>query len=280
MRLINRDFVAKQGEVERRGQARGARSHHRNFLARGRHLARRDAVRHFVKAVREEDGVRDQPVHFAHVHRFVHGVAAATIIAGVLADAARGGRQGVIEDDGFKGFVQPPFLVKLEEAGNVHVQRATVLARGKRQVLADAGAAPVRAQMVFKLMAEMPHGGEHRIGRRLPQPAQGGIANHAPQLVQRVQILFRPLPLGELVEDAEGLVQSHAAGYALAAGLGMGELDEVAGDVHHAVVVVHHHHAAGAHDGAEFRQRLVIHRRVEHLLRVCIRPKVRRFAPP
>ena len=47
----------------------------------------------------------------------------------------------------------------------------------------------------------------------------------------------------------------------------MGELDEVAGDVHHAVVFIHHHHAAGAHDGADLGQGLVVHRGVEHLLR-------------
>ena len=35
----------------------------------------------------------------------------------------------------------------------------------------------------------------------------------------------------------------------------MGEFDEVAGDVDHAVVVVHHHHAARAHDRAELPQR-------------------------
>ena len=47
----------------------------------------------------------------------------------------------------------------------------------------------------------------------------------------------------------------------------MRELDEVAGHIHHAVVFIHHHDAAGAHDGAELRQGLVVHRGVEHLLR-------------
>ena len=47
----------------------------------------------------------------------------------------------------------------------------------------------------------------------------------------------------------------------------MRELDEEAGDVHHAVVFVQHHHAARSHDGAELRQRLVIHRGIEHFAR-------------
>ncbi len=34
------------------------------------------------------------------------------------------------------------------------------------------GAAAMGAQMILKFVMEVPHGGEHRIGRRLPQPAQ------------------------------------------------------------------------------------------------------------
>ena len=73
------------------------------------------------------------------------------------------------------------------------------------------------------------------------------------------------VPLGEAVQHPQGLVQADAAGDALAAALRVGELDEVAGDVHHAVVFVHHDHAARAHDRAELRERLVVDRRVEHV---------------
>ena len=45
----------------------------------------------------------------------------------------------------------------------------------------------------------------------------------------------------------------------------MREFDEVAGHIDHAVVFVHDHHAAGAHDGADLRQALVVDGRVEHL---------------
>lgn len=46
----------------------------------------------------------------------------------------------------------------------------------------------------------------------------------------------------------------------------MGEFDEVAGDVHHAIVFIHHHHAARAHDGAELHEGFVVHRGIEHFL--------------
>ena len=105
------------------------------------------------------------------------------------------------------------------------------------------------------------------LGAVWPRPHREVSRIMRPSSSSRSRSSFGALAVGELVQDAQGLVQADAAGDAFAAGFGVGELDEVAGDVHHAVVFVHHHHAAGAHDGAELRQRFVIHRRVEHLLR-------------
>ena len=129
------------------------------------------------------------------------------------------------------------------------------------------GAAALGADVVLELVAEVPHRGQQRIGRGLSQAAERGVADHAAHFVQPVEIGLGGAPARERVQDAQRLVQAHAAGNALAAGFRVGELDEVAGHVHHAVVFIHHHHAARAHDGAELRQRLVIHRGIEHLLR-------------
>ncbi len=146
------------------------------------------------------------------------------------------------------------------------MQRATVLTGRKGQVLAHAGTAAVSSQVVFEFVTEVPHRGEHGIGGRLPQPAQRGVADHSAQFVQGVQILFRSLPSRELVQDAERLIESHAAGHTLAARLRVSKLDEIAGDVHHAVVVIHYDHAARAHNGAKLGQTFIVHRRIEHFL--------------
>ena len=69
---------------------------------------------------------------------FVDAGAAAAVVARMLADAAGGGRQRIVHDHGLERVLQPVFLVQLQEARDVHVQRAGVLARRKRQVLADA----------------------------------------------------------------------------------------------------------------------------------------------
>ena len=49
---------------------------------------------------------------------------------------------------------------------------------------------------------------------------------------------------------------------AFAAGLIPGEVQEILGDVHHAILFVHDDHAAGTHDGAQGRQGVVVHRRI------------------
>ena len=73
--------------------------------------------------------------------------------------------------------------------------------------------------MVFKLLAEVPHGGEHRIGRRLSKAAERAVANVTAQLVQGFQMLRRARAFGNAVQDAQTLVQANSARNAFAAGL-------------------------------------------------------------
>ena len=104
-------------------------------------------------------------------------------------------------------------------------------------------------------------------GAVCPSPHSEHSRMYAAQFVEHFQVRLRARAFRDSVQDAQRLVQSHAARNALAARLGVGELDEVPRHIHHAVVFVHHHHAARAHDRAQLRQALVIHRRVEHLVR-------------
>ena len=159
------------------------------------------------------------------------------------------------------------FLVELQEARNVHVQRTTVLARRQCQILTNAGVAALLADVVLEFVAEVAQRGQHGVGRGLAETAERRVADHPSQFVEFVQVLLAAFAFGDAREGAQRLVQSDAARRAVAAGFGAGELDEIAGDVDHAVVVVHHHHAARAHDRAEFSQRFVINRRIEHVVR-------------
>ncbi len=73
-------------------------------------------------------------------------------------------------------------------------------------------------------------------------------------------------PSGDAVQDAQFFVQAHAAGNTFATRFRIRELDEVAGNIDHAVVFVHHDHAARAHDRAELCEALVIDGGIEHFM--------------
>ena len=261
------DVMAEHGEIEGRGEAGGTGAGDGNLAAGGRKTALENALEHGVEAVGLEDGVGDEAMHFAHVHDFIEGLAAAAIIAGMLADAARRGGQGIVEDHRLEGVVETARAVEREEARNVHAQRTTVLAGRQRQLLADAGAAAMRDNVVFVLVAEVANGGEHGVGRGLAEGAERTVANHAAKLIEKIEMLRCAAAGGDGVENAQGLVEADAARDAFAAGLGVREFDEVAGDVDHAVVFVHDDHAAGAHDGADLSEAFVIDRGVKHLHR-------------
>ena len=192
---------------------------------------------------------------------------AAAIVARMLTNAARRSRQRIVHDDRFKRVLEPAFLVELEEARDVHVQRTAVLARRQRQVLTDAGAAALGLDVVLEFVVEVAQRGEDRIRRSLAEPAQRRVADHPGEFVQLGEVLLAAFALGDARQRAQRLVEADPARRALAARLGAGELDEVAGDVDHAIVVVHHHHAARAHDRAELAERFVVDRRVEQFVR-------------
>ena len=259
------DFVAEHGEIEGRGEAGGTGAGHGNLAARGRKTARENALEHGVEAGRLEDGVGDEAMHLAHVDDFVEGLAAAAIVAGCWQTRPVEAGKGLSRMTDSKASSRRPSAVEREEAGNVHAQRATVLAGREREFLADAGAAAVGDNMVFVFVAEVADGGEHGIGRGLAERAERAVADHAAQLVEKIEVLRGAAAGGDGVEDAQGLVEADAAGDAFAARLGVRELDEVAGHVDHAVVFVHDDHAAGAHDGADLGEAFVVDGGVEHL---------------
>ena len=178
----------EQRQVERRGESGGAGADYRHLAIRGRQFARHNARGQGVEAVRLVDGIGDGAVHLAHVDARIQRAPPAAVVAGVLADAAGGGGQRVVHHHGFERLLDAAFLVELQEARDVHVQRATVLARRQRQVVAHAGAAAFGADVVLELVAEVAHGGQQRVGRGLSEAAERGVADHAPHLVEAVQI--------------------------------------------------------------------------------------------
>ena len=264
-RVIAGHAVPEERQVVGAGETGGAGPDDGDLLPGRLHASLAHAFDHGLEAVGQQHLVGDGAMDLAHVDGLVQGGAPAAVVAGVLADASRGGRQRVVQDDREEGVLQSVLLVELQEARDVHVQRAGVLARRERQVLAHAGPAALGQDVVLELVAVVPQAGEHRVGRALAQAAERHVTDHAAELVEGQEIAVGGRALREAVQDAQRLVEAHTAWHALAAGLGARELDEVARHVDHAVVFVHDDHAAGAHDRAQLRERLVVDRRVEHL---------------
>ena len=131
---------------------------------------------------------------------------------------------------------------------------------------ANAGPAVLVADVLDVLVAEVPDRGQHRVGGRLPQPAERRVLDHLAQLDEPLDVGLLALALADAVEDFEHPLGAHAAGDALAARLFLDEFEEEPGHVDHAAVLVHDDQAAGAHDRAQFGQRLVVQRDIEVLL--------------
>ena len=220
--FVHHHLVPQQREVERGGQAcRTGADHGDPFPGRRKPLGN-DLGRHLVEPVRQQDGIRDDAMHLAHVDRLVHRLPAAAAFAGMLADAAGGSRQRIVHDDRFERVRQTPFLVQLQEARNVHVQRTTVLARRQCQTLTNAGVAALLSNVVLEFVAKVAQRGKHGVRGGLAETAERRVADHPSQFVQFVQVLLTAFAFGDAREGAQGLVQSHPARRAFAAGFQSG----------------------------------------------------------
>ena len=182
------DVVPEHGEIERGGKACGPCTGDCNFAAGRRKSARSECAPPWVRiTVRLIHLVGDEAMHLAHVHDFIERLAAASVVARMLADAAGGCGQRVVEHDGFERVFEAAFLEEFKEARNVHAQRATVFAGRQRKLLADSGAAAMGEDVVLVLFAEVADSGEHRIGRGLAEAAERTFADHAAKFVEQCQ---------------------------------------------------------------------------------------------
>ena len=63
------------------------------------------------------------------------------------------------------------------------------------QGLADSGRTMFLQDVGLVFLPEVAQGGQNRIGRRFPQPAEGGLGNGFGQLLQKVELLRAPAAL-------------------------------------------------------------------------------------
>jgi hypothetical protein len=115
----------------------------------------------------------------------------------MLANAASGRGQRVVENDGFERIFDAFFPAEFEESRNIHSQGTAVFARGERQLLADTCTTSVLEDVIFVFFAEVSNRGEDWIRRGLAQPAKRTLANHTGEFVQKCKIFPAARALSE-----------------------------------------------------------------------------------
>ncbi len=105
-------------------------------------------------------------------------------------------------------------------------------------------------EMFFILVSEISQGGEDGVGRGLSQSTDAAFFDLCGEFFEFFEISGAALSLAESFEDPEEDFGADSAEGALAAGFGLSELEEVSGDIDHAIGVVEDDHSAGAHDCA------------------------------
>ena len=121
--------------------------------------------------------------------------------------------------------------------------------------------------MLEVFVLEVAEGGEDGVGGGLAEAAEGGLLHGAADVLDFLDVVEFALAVGDFFEEGEEGAGADAAGGALAAGFVDAEFLVEAGDVDHAVVFVHDDHAAGAHDGAELLQVLVVPSRLKYSMK-------------
>lgn len=116
-------------------------------------------------------------------------------------------------------------------------------------------------------VVEVVEGGEYRVGRSLPQSAEGGVLYHLPQGGEGLQVFLAATSFGYLVQYFQQALVADAARGAFSARLLYREVQIEAGYGHHAVVLIHYNHAAGTHHGTFSKQVVEVYRGIQMLLR-------------
>jgi hypothetical protein len=183
------DFLGTQAEGRARGVDRGIAAADRHVLAHRHGSAE-------IAGPQEAQGVGN-PFR---------------VLAGVEADPRANGGKRVPLAVQAQRFRIAILRHQRDVAGDVHVGRASALARGMDQRRANAGAAPLVADVLHVFVAEVADRREHGVGGRLPQPAQRGLLDRFAQLHQPVHVGLGAPAFADAVDDLQHPLGADAAG--------------------------------------------------------------------
>ena len=170
----------------------------------------------------------------------------------MLADIGAGRWERVVLPDQAHRIGAAPLVDQSDIAGDIHPRRAQGHA-GHRilQISQTAVVLDVLNVVVPEALQSL----EHQSGSVVADGTGGGAFDGPRGLLQHLQVLHLPSPLQDLSHQGGELSQADAAGHALPAGLGVAEVQKIAGHVdgaeprrrgcdpplHVVVELVHHH---------------------------------------
>src|SRR5579872_5554893 len=93
------DIMAEHVQIKRRSEPGRAGTDNRDLAASGLQLTGDDRLDHGLVFFRGEDGIGDEAMNLAHVHRLIDRLAAAAAVAWMLAYAPGGRGKRVVEND-------------------------------------------------------------------------------------------------------------------------------------------------------------------------------------
>ena len=241
--LVDGDLVAHEGQVVGGGEAAGPAADDGHPLACG---LRAQGLGHVSGGVH---GVALQP---PDVHGVVDHVPAAPGLAGVLADIGAGHGEGVVLADEPHRVGAAARADQGDVSGDVHPRRAQ--GHAGHRVLQAAQAAVV-VDVLPVVVGKALQAVEHQPGGVLPDGAGGGLLNGAGGVGDDLHVPGLGPAVQHIGQKCGELGQPYPAGDALAAGLGVAQVQEVQRHVHraqarrrggnpalHIVVELLHHH--------------------------------------
>ena len=212
--LENGDLMAHQGQVIGAAEAAGAAAHDGHGLAGGRGAG---GIGHHACVVH---GV---PLQAPDVDGIVDHIPAAAGLAGMLTDVGAGGGHGVVLADQAHGVGVAPGPHQGHVARDIHPRRTQGNAG---HGILEACQAPVVLHVLLIVVPEALQAIHHQAGGVPADGAVGGIHNAAGGFLDDADGVHIGGAVQHLGNELGQLPQTDAAGHALAAGLGVAQLQK------------------------------------------------------
>ena len=173
--------------------------------------------------------IHSKPLQTADIDGVIHHSPAALFFARVLADVGTGAGEGVVLANQAHRVIVPLLPDESHIAWDIHMGRA---GGHTGHGIAQGTDTAAMVDMFLIVLPEAPNTLEHHMGRLITDGAVSAVGNNLCGTLDEVNGLQRGGAVKHLLDEHSELAQTHPAGHALAAGLGMAQPQEIQGHIH------------------------------------------------